>query len=454
MASYENGAVRHTPHSNGHSNGHSNQVVSNPMVGPNGQEPMRVAFFTASYFVLDGVTLTIRKLLAALKQAGCETLVITAAPTRDTMGELGALEGENLVLVPGMPVPLDNEHYGYALGLGLSREARRRLEDFKPHVAHFTVCDLLGMDGVKWAEANNVATVGTWHSNYCDYLKFYSSAWWLTPVVRRYIQQFYGAIPTTYVPTEYMRKKLTTEGYHYFTDMQIWGRGVDLDRFNVQQRSLSFRRHHGVKEDELLIIWVGRLVPEKRPDVWRDVVKRLHEEGRPVKGMVVGVGPCQNMFEGMSYVTVKGWLSGMALAEAYASSDILLFPSDVETFGNVTLEALACGVPSVVEHNCSQHLVTDGCEGYAVHQGVDDPDDKEQYAACVDRYYKATKSIVDDESLRRRFAHNARLKAETYSNRAVQQRMVDNYQNGFEVQIRKRTNPGALVKFRRDALHW
>mmetsp|Transcript_72386 Transcript_72386/g.205950 ORF Transcript_72386/g.205950 Transcript_72386/m.205950 type:complete len:103 (-) Transcript_72386:73-381(-) len=100
MASYENGAVRHTPHSNGHSNGHSNQVVSNPMVGPNGQEPMRVAFFTASYFVLDGVTLTIRKLLAALKQAGCETLVITAAPTRDTMGELGALEGENLVLVP------------------------------------------------------------------------------------------------------------------------------------------------------------------------------------------------------------------------------------------------------------------------------------------------------------------------------------------------------------------
>ena len=68
MASYENGAVRHTPHSNGRSNGHSNMVVSNPMVGPNGQEPMRVAFFTASYFVLDGVTLTIRKLLAALKQ--------------------------------------------------------------------------------------------------------------------------------------------------------------------------------------------------------------------------------------------------------------------------------------------------------------------------------------------------------------------------------------------------
>jgi hypothetical protein len=102
--------------------------------------------------------------------------------------------------------------HSYALGLGLSAEAKQRLAEFKPHVAHFTVCDLLGMDGVAWARKNNVALVGTWHSNYCDYVKFYSAAWWLTPVLRRYIQQFYGAIPTTYVPTEYMRVKLTAEG--------------------------------------------------------------------------------------------------------------------------------------------------------------------------------------------------------------------------------------------------
>lgn len=75
-------------------------------------EPMRVVFFTASYFVLDGVTLTIRKIMAALKLAGIETMVITAAPMSNTMGELGALDGENLVLVPGMPVPMEAEHYG------------------------------------------------------------------------------------------------------------------------------------------------------------------------------------------------------------------------------------------------------------------------------------------------------------------------------------------------------
>lgn len=377
---------------------------------PNGNRPLRVAFFTASYFVLDGVTITIRKILAALKASGAETLVITAAPTQDTMGELGGLDCDNLVLVPGMPVPLDQEHYGYALGLGLSKDARDRLEAFKPDVAHFTVCDLLGMDGVRWAQANGVALVGTWHSNYCDYVKFYSAAWWLVPVLRRYIQQFYGAIPTTYVPTDFMRLKLTDEGYDHFTDMQIWGRGIDLERFSPARRSAQFRRRHGVSDQDILIIWVGRLVPEKRPDIFRDVVKRLSSENPRVKGIVVGVGPCTAMFEGMTSIKMLGWLSGLGLAEAYASADILLFPSDVETFGNVTLEALGSGIPAVVEENCSRHLVTDGVEGYAVHQGIDDPNDRGAYDACLSRYQDKVRKLVDDEDFRQQCARNARVK--------------------------------------------
>eukprot|EP00616_Rhizochromulina_sp_CCMP1243_P006349 CAMPEP_0118977154 /NCGR_PEP_ID=MMETSP1173-20130426/20636_1 /TAXON_ID=1034831 /ORGANISM="Rhizochromulina marina cf, Strain CCMP1243" /LENGTH=472 /DNA_ID=CAMNT_0006927231 /DNA_START=158 /DNA_END=1576 /DNA_ORIENTATION=+ len=420
-------------------------------------EPLRVVFFTASYFVLDGVTLTIRKILAALKEIGAETLVITAAPTQDTMGEIGALEGENLVLVPGMPVPLDSEHYGYALGLGLSREARKRLEEFRPHVAHFTVCDLLGMDGVKWAEANNVAMVGTWHSNYCDYIKFYSAAWWLTPVLRRYIQQFYGAIPTTFVPTDFMRLKLTKEGYDQFTDMQIWGRGVDLERFSPARRSTAFRRRIGAKDSDIVLIWVGRLVPEKRPDVWRDVLKKLHDEGHAIRGAVVGVGPCQTYFDGIPYIQTLGWMSGVELAEAYASADILLFPSDVETFGNVTLEALGCGIPAVVEENCSRHLVSDGVEGFAVHQGIDDPNDRSQYEACLNRYFTKVRQLVVDPDLRAKCARNARVKADTYSNSMVQQRMIDNYHHALNTQVRNRAPPREGARFqevRTNVLHW
>ena len=144
-------------------------------------------------------------------------------------------------------------------------------------------------------------------------------------------------------------------------------------------------------------------------------------------------------FPNFRLLQVLGWLSGLDLAEAYGSADILLFPSDVETFGNVTLEALASGIPAIVEQKCSAHLVTDTVEGFAVHQaciflcllsiiawslvpacslhlsrgrwqGIDDPNDKAQYGACVDRYFDATRKVVTDAALRLTMARNARAK--------------------------------------------
>jgi hypothetical protein len=90
------------------------------------------------------------------------------------------------------------------------------------------------------------------------------------------------------------------------------------------------------------------MVPEKRPDIWLNVMKRLKEEGVNIKPMLVGQGsgPLSSGISKDLDVICCGWLSGIALAEAYASADILLFPSGVETFGNVTLEALASGCPS------------------------------------------------------------------------------------------------------------
>jgi glycosyltransferase involved in cell wall biosynthesis len=78
----------------------------------------------------------------------------------------------------------------------------------------------------------------------------------------------------------------------------------------------------------------------------------------------------------------------------------LLFPSDVETFGNVTLEALGSGIPAVVEEDCSRHLVSDGIEGFTVHQGISDPNDKVAYQACVQRYLTKTRRLVVDRKLR------------------------------------------------------
>lgn len=131
------------------------------------------------------------------------------------------------------------------------------------------------------------------------------------------------------------------EGFGKHSEIKEWGRGCDLKLFSPERRSLEFRRARGFADSDVVILWVGRLVPEKQPEIWMNVVQRLQQEGLNVKGMVVGHGTYESTLSKMDDCVCCGWLSGVALAEAYASADILLFPSAVETFGNVTLEALA-----------------------------------------------------------------------------------------------------------------
>jgi phosphatidylinositol alpha 1,6-mannosyltransferase len=160
-----------------------------------------------------------------------------------------------------------------------------------------------------------------------------------------------------------LRKMRDEWSYGAATELKLWGRGVDMNIFSPERRSQKYRTSKGISETDVVILWVGRLVPEKRPDIWMGVVKRLQDEGLPVKALVVGSGTFEKYLNTLKHATCCGWLSGAALGEAYASSDILLFPSDVETFGNVTLEALSAGCPAIVEKKCGEHLVEHGVNG-------------------------------------------------------------------------------------------
>lgn len=219
-----------------------------------------------------------------------------------------------------------------------------------------------------------------------------------------------------------MLKKLEDMGFGgegSATKYVEWGRGVDTKLFSPDRRSAEFRSSRGLSEDDVLIIWVGRLVPEKRPDIWTDVVMRLNEEGIPCKGVVVGHGFSQNELAKLENVHCLGWLSGVGLAEAYASADILLFPSDVETFGSVTLEALASGCVGVVERGCSGHLVEDGVNGYTCTAG-----DGEEF-------YQATKKLASDHAMRREMGVNARRSAWKYERNKILQQMAEHYKDAI-----------------------
>jgi hypothetical protein len=227
------------------------------------------------------------------------------------------------------------------------------------------------------------------------------------------------------VQTPFMKEKLEREGFGKHTEIKIWGRGVDLELFSPLKRSREFRAARGIGEHEVVVLWVGRLVPEKRPEIWMNVLHRLRAEGIPYRGLVVGHGAYEGLMATIPNVSCTGWLSGEDLAEAYASSDILLFPSAVETFGNVTLEALASGCVCVVEENCSGHLVTHGVNGFCCPAGD------------FEKFYEATATLVKNHDLRAQFARAARESAWRFERGHVIQQMLENYKDMIVLQSRE-----------------
>jgi glycosyltransferase involved in cell wall biosynthesis len=212
-----------------------------------------------------------------------------------------------------------------------------------------------------------------------------------------------------------MLKKLEDWGYGTCAELKEWGRGCDLKLFSPERRSEPFRAAKQMDETDVVILWVGRLVPEKRPEIWLSAVKRLQAEGLPVKALVVGNGTFEKSLAQVKHVACCGWLSGTALAEAYASADVLVFPSDVETFGNVTLEALASGCPCIVEEKCGGHLVEHGVNGFTCPAG--------DYEA----FFQATKRIVQDAVLRKEMSVKARESSWKFERHKIMQQMLENY---------------------------
>src|SRR5207237_812444 len=149
----------------------------------------------------------------------------------------------------------------------------------------------------------------------------------LTGIVRK----FYDACREIYVPSPSMIDVLRADGVK--TDIRLWPRGVETDRFHPAKRSLAWRAERGIGPDEVVVAFISRLVKEKRVTEVAGVMARLRAAGIAHRALFVGDGPERAFLEQQAPGAIfEGFLGGDDLAIAYASSDVFLFPSDTETF--------------------------------------------------------------------------------------------------------------------------
>ena len=368
----------------------------------------RVAIVVGNYVnVVDGVALTFGRLVRARLLAGDRMLVLAPGAKRPRVEPAGAF-----VPLPAIPIPLQPE---YRLALGIPAATRRVLERFEPDLIHIGSPDLAGLAALEFAAAHAIPAVASYHSEIARYLRFLPglAAPFGPPLERsvwRWIRRFYGRCRQVYAPSESMVEALRARGVD--TQLRVWGRGVDTRRFAPIRRSMSWRRSIGVADDQPLIGFVARLRWEKGLTTLAGVLERLAAHGPAHASFIAGDGPARAELERRCPKTrFLGELGVAQLARAYASADLFLYPSATETFGNVTLEAMASGLPTIcADATGSRSLVVPGETGELVA-----PSD-------IDGFTATATTLLTDPERRRAMGQAARLRAQERSwDRAIEQ---------------------------------
>jgi phosphatidylinositol alpha 1,6-mannosyltransferase len=334
---------------------------------------IRVALFSGNYnYVRDGANQALNRLVGYLLRQGVQVRVYS--PTTDTP----AFEPTgDLVSIKSVPIPGREE---YRLGLGLGAEVRRDLQAFAPNIVQISAPDIIGHRAVTWARRRKIPAVASVHTRFDTYLDYYRLRS-LEPVARGIMRRIYQRCDAILVPAESTAAVLHAQ--RMSRDISIWGRGVDREQFNPRRRDREWRRSLGIADDEMVIAFLGRIVMEKGLDVFSDAIDALVDRKVPHHVLVIGEGPARGWFESrLPDAKFVGHQVGTDLARALASADVFFNPSITETFGNVTLEAMACELPVVAATATgATTLVRDGQTGLLV-----EPGDADSYADALETY--------------------------------------------------------------------
>jgi phosphatidylinositol alpha 1,6-mannosyltransferase len=365
----------------------------------------RVAFFTDSLHEVNGVALTSREYVnfARKSQKHFFAVCAGAANRHWTDGTLETVELAPSPFVLGLERDLSFDVLFYRHRWFVERHLR----NFRPDLVHITGPSHIGMLGAILAHRLKVPLVASWHTNIHEFgarrleakLGWLSEArrkavtGWAQEQVLQWTLRFYKLARILFAPNPELVEMLSrSTGKPAF----LMQRGIDTDMFSPA------RRRRG--DSRFVIGFVGRLSPEKNVRLFARIEQSLRDSGvRDYRLLIVGDGSERSWLQqNLKQADLPGVLSGAPLAEAYASMDTFVFPSETDTFGNVVLEAMASGVPVVVsKEGGPKFLVQSRKNGYIA-------DDYEGFV-------EALMDLRTHEHLRSRLSKGARATAMTFS---------------------------------------
>jgi glycosyltransferase involved in cell wall biosynthesis len=357
----------------------------NPPDGRSAGQALHIEVVTDTYVPdINGVALSLGRLCGGLRDRGHRVVVIRS----------GHAAGESDIWVPWWPLP---GYWEIKVGAPWPGQFKRRWKNQRPDVVYVAIETPLGFSAACAALKLGIPVIGGFHTNFREYLRKYGMNWF-SEKVWIYQKWFHDRLALTLVPSPDARGKLIHAG---FTKVSVLGRGVDTGLFHPEKRCAALRKEWGATENSAVALVVGRVSSEKNIELAVRAFQKMRATNPDVVCVVVGDGPIRNrLAREHPGVHFAGYRTGVELAKCYASADILLFPSETETFGNVLLEGMASGLATLAyDYAAAAWHGVDGVNGLKVPKS-----DEEAFLAAA--------SKLLDPSLRTRLGTEARRTAE------------------------------------------
>ncbi|SEB98969.1 glycosyltransferase family 1 protein [Paenibacillus sp. GP183] len=355
---------------------------------------MRIALFSDTFWPqVNGVALTLKRFTEHLEKRHISFRTFVPKINEEDLftNNIQCFASLPLLIYPECRIALPNYFTIY-----------KQLQQFQPDLIHIATPFNIGLCGLYYARKYGVPHVASYHTHFDRYLQYYhlqfaSSLFW------RYIRWFHQSCLATFVPSHETAEEMNQQGIQ---GLDLWKRGIDCNLFNPDKKNKAIREKYNFNE-RYMLLYVGRLAPEKDLDIMIDVMKRMPDALRSqIRWFFVGEGPMlkQLQAEAPSNATFTGYLSGEPLAELYASADLFVFPSSTETFGNVVLESLASGTPVIgARAGGVQEIIQNGKTGLLC-----PPRDPDAFIRAIVNMLERPERLTD-------FGHEGRAYASTQS---------------------------------------
>ena len=324
---------------------------------------LRIAFVTETYPPeVNGVALTMARIVDGIAARHHEIQLVRPRQNPENTDQLTNRFHE--VFTRGLPIP---RYPDLRMGLPSKRALVRLWSHKRPDVVHIATEGPLGWSALQAARLLKLPVCSDFRTNFHAYSKHYGVGWLQRPIMG-YLRKFHNRTHVTMVPTEALRQELADAG---FLRLCVVSQGVDVRLFNPRQRSEALRCQWGAAPNDFVALYVGRLAPEKNLEVLVASFASIKASRPNARFVVVGDGPERiELQQRMPYAMFAGQRHGEDLAAHYASADLFVFPSLTETFGNVTAEAMASGLPVLAfDRAAASELITSGENGLLIRSG-------------------------------------------------------------------------------------